>query len=439
MASNENVKISIIVPVYNTEKYLRECLDSVLSQEYASYEVVCVNDGSTDGSLSILEEYSEKDKRIRVVTTENRGLSAARNKGVSLASGEYICYLDSDDMLETGALNRMVEAVSVDVPDMVVFNARLIYESDDIKKSYNKDAYYNRQIDYGYISTGTDLLAGLIENNQYIETAWIMLLRKTFLQENGIAFCENILHEDTLYSICCYTRAQTVRYKKDINYIYRIRSNSIMTKPVTSHNIISRLICYDEILKIMYVQKLDERTERAIEKYLRTFVDELKTDINKVKDIDNIKHMMKGLSPRLSLHMYAVGLDMYARGQSYRVSMLGFDKLIEDYNDIYIYGIGKVATKVYMYMEKIGAAEKLKAFITTIKQKENVYIGKPIVSLENNDEVNEIAASKALVLVAVRRKYHQEIVELLNDRNIYNYELIDEKIENMIDKAEVDR
>ena len=168
-------------------------------------------------------------------------------------------------------------------------------------------------------------------------------------------------------------------------------------------------------------------------------MDELKTDINKVKDIDNIKHMMKGLSPRLSLHMYAVGLDMYARGQSYRVSMLGFDKLIEDYNDIYIYGIGKVATKVYMYMEKIGAAEKLKAFITTIKQKENVYIGKPIVSLENNDEVNEIAASKALVLVAVRRKYHQEIVELLNDRNIYNYELIDEKIENMIDKAEVDR
>lgn len=432
MASRENVKISIIVPVYNTEDYLGECLDSVLSQDYTNYEIVCVNDGSTDGSLSILETYRKMDARIRVVTTENKGLSSARNTGVSLAMGEYICYLDSDDMLERGALSRLAKEVVEDKPDMVVYNARLLYENDEIRKKYNKDAYYGRQVDYGYIHTGADLFVRLIENNQYIETAWLMLLRKDYLQRERICFYEGILHEDTLYSVRCYINAKMVKFQSQVNYIYRIRENSIMTKAVTSHNIISRLVAYDEILKEMYSHDLQDGVARAIEKYLKTFVDELRTDIKKVEDMDSFRMGMQSFSPRLSHHIYAMGLEENVYEEKDRVLKLGFNKLIEEYKDIYIYGAGKVATKVYMYVDELGLSSKIKGFVTTTKENEKIYMDKPLVCLDDVGDV--IVNSQSLVLVAVRRKYHQEIANVLKARNIYNYVLVNENLEDMIEK-----
>ena len=100
-------KISVIVPVYNVEKYLSECLDSVLSQDEKDIEVICVNDGSTDKSLEILKEYKEKDDRIIIVTQDNKGLAEARNSGLNVAKGEYIFFLDSDDKMREGTLSKL--------------------------------------------------------------------------------------------------------------------------------------------------------------------------------------------------------------------------------------------------------------------------------------------------------------------------------------------
>ena len=91
--------LSVVVPVYNVEKYLRECLDSVVNQHYQNWDIICVNDGSTDGSITILEEYQKKDNRIRIITQENAGLSAARNTGIDAALGDYIAFVDSDDFI----------------------------------------------------------------------------------------------------------------------------------------------------------------------------------------------------------------------------------------------------------------------------------------------------------------------------------------------------
>lgn len=93
------VKISVIIPVYNVEKYLSACLDSIISQEFQDIEIICINDGSTDGSPAILEQYVLKDERITVYTQKNAGLSAARNAGLEKAAGEYIYFFDSDDVL----------------------------------------------------------------------------------------------------------------------------------------------------------------------------------------------------------------------------------------------------------------------------------------------------------------------------------------------------
>ena len=94
-------KISVIVPIFNVEKYLKECLESIINQTFKDIEIICINDGSTDNSLDILNQYAEKDNRIKVITQSNQGLSAARNTGIKYANGEYISFIDSDDYIDT--------------------------------------------------------------------------------------------------------------------------------------------------------------------------------------------------------------------------------------------------------------------------------------------------------------------------------------------------
>ncbi len=148
-----DVLVSIIIPVYNVKPYLRQCLDSVIGQTYENLEILVVNDGSTDGCGDACDDYAEKDRRIRVFHTENRGLSAARNLGLDEASGEYIAFLDSDDWLELNAIENMVDAAIESDADIVCFryvreyknaskeegvayNEKRVFASDDVLREY---------------------------------------------------------------------------------------------------------------------------------------------------------------------------------------------------------------------------------------------------------------------------------------------------------------
>jgi len=115
-------KVSIIIPVYNAEKYLRECLDSVVNQTLADIEIICVNDGSTDGSPAILREYAAKDARLRLIDQVNTGPSAARNRGLDLARGEYIQFVDADDRVDTTLCEKTYTLAMTEGSDVVVFN-----------------------------------------------------------------------------------------------------------------------------------------------------------------------------------------------------------------------------------------------------------------------------------------------------------------------------
>ena len=121
---------SIIIPVYNVEAYLQDCLESVLRQSFPDWEAICVNDGSTDVSLAILEEYAAKDSRFRIFSQVNGGLSSARNAGLKVAKGNYVLFLDSDDWLEKNALE--VLAGRVDGEDMLCFSGRRFFETEGI-------------------------------------------------------------------------------------------------------------------------------------------------------------------------------------------------------------------------------------------------------------------------------------------------------------------
>lgn len=220
---------SIIIPVYNVEAYLRQCLDSVLGQTYGDFEAMCVNDGSTDGSLAILEEYAARDSRIRIISQPNRGLSAARNAGLLKATGEYILFLDSDDWLEQNALE--VLSTNLASEDMLCFGGR---RYDETNGSYR----LADTLPCTTYATGMDYYdANALAPRDFAFVCVVLrCYRRQFLIENQLNFKEGILHEDNLFTPQACLHAHTVKVIDNILYNYRIRKGSIMT----SRNLKSR-------------------------------------------------------------------------------------------------------------------------------------------------------------------------------------------------------
>lgn len=224
-------KISVIIPVYNVEKYLRECLDSVLEQSLKDIEVVCVNDGSTDGSRSVLSEYEAGDKRIFVLDKENGGLSSARNSGIDIAQGKYVLFLDSDDLLNSEeALSILYDKAEKEVLDQLYFDAEVFFESEEVKtQNTNYIEYYKRKKKYPDVMTGKELFSELQTNWDFKPNACMQLLRRSFLIDNKLTFCEGILHEDEVFTLECAALARRAAYIDAAYLKRRIRGNSIMT------------------------------------------------------------------------------------------------------------------------------------------------------------------------------------------------------------------
>ena len=177
-------KISIIIPIYNVEKYLARCLDSVINQTYKNLEIICVNDCSPDNSTKILEEYSEKDDRIRILNREkNGGLSAARNSGLEVATGEYIYFLDSDDWIATDFIEKMYLAITDKKQEAVCCTNILTAYDNETSKPFLK----------------RDFAEDFVPYFKSCQMAWSWLLKKTFLNKFDVIFPEGLKYEDLYF------------------------------------------------------------------------------------------------------------------------------------------------------------------------------------------------------------------------------------------------
>lgn len=210
-------KISIIVPIYNSEEYLKECLNSLVNQTFKDIEIICVNDGSTDNSLEIVKHFAEKDSRIKVINQENKGQSAARNAGLKIASGEWITFIDSDDYID---LNTYERALTVSNVDVICFGIEV----------YGDNLYAARQADNDYYKIKYKNLVHL-NNKIRIHTDVSVcdkLFRKEIIDNYGINFPEGMHFEDAefywKYILCC----KTANYIDKYFYHYRRREDSIM-------------------------------------------------------------------------------------------------------------------------------------------------------------------------------------------------------------------
>lgn len=228
----ECAKVSVVIPVYNVEKYLSEALDSIICQSLKDIEIICINDGSTDGGPAILDEYAAKDSRIKVYHQENRGLGAARNAGLSKTSGEYVYFFDSDDKLEQTALEKLYELAEGEKLDLVLFEGDSFYESEELEEKYaNYKALYHRAKDYPDTYSGKDAFISLCSNWEFIVSSCLKFHRRGHLVENNLAFPEGIYFEDEIFSVEAVLSAERVRIVKDTYFLRRVRDNSIITDP----------------------------------------------------------------------------------------------------------------------------------------------------------------------------------------------------------------
>lgn len=221
-------KVSVIVPVYNAEKYLQECVDSILRQTLADIEVILVDDGSSDSSPVICDGYAEQDKRVKAIHQRNSGAAAARNQGMNVAQGEYIAFVDSDDWIDADMYKRMVAVAEADDCDLVICDC--LKESDCGSQLYTHDlpaGFYDRERMYSVYFSQL-LMPDTMEYPVTISNS-LLLIRREVISANGITFPEGMrFSEDLLFGSEVGYFSQSMTYLKEYApYHYRQNPDSV--------------------------------------------------------------------------------------------------------------------------------------------------------------------------------------------------------------------
>lgn len=299
----ENPMVTVIIPVYNVEKYLAECLNSVINQTIKKLEIICVEDGSTDQSLEILRRFSERYPFIKVIQQENRGLSAARNTGLESACGEYVYFLDSDDFIEERALQKMYEMAQADCLDVLYIDGRSIYENKELEEALPEyKCTYHRPKSYSEIVKGTELFCNMVEDGTYYVQASLQFIRLGFLKEVKLKFFEGILYEDNLFNFECMLQASAVKHCNYPYFIRRIRKNSIMTtERVTVKNFYGYFITYIQMLSFAVEFHADERSQYAMETIIEGIYHLTKRYYDNLPEEERSKLMLMTPIERLAL------------------------------------------------------------------------------------------------------------------------------------------
>lgn len=280
-------KVSVIIPIYNVEKYLGECLDSVLAQTLREIEIICVNDQSPDGSEAILEEYAAKDSRIIVLKNQrNMGLSGARNEGMKIATGEYIYFLDSDDKIAANALERLYTVAQKKQADLIFFDSVMFYENTDVDQPTD---LFQAKVQYPDLMTGAEFLGEMRKNDDIREPVWLQFWNRDFLERIGLKYFEGILHEDLLFTFISLMEAERVACINETLHYYRIRQNAITSSGISARHITGLVLTYVEILDYWNHKGRDKGVGYAIEHYLDRISWKINRYLDDFKDCEKVR------------------------------------------------------------------------------------------------------------------------------------------------------
>lgn len=220
-------QISFIVPVYNTEKYIHACMESIFRQglDNNEFEVIIVNDGTPDNSIGVIEDIIKRHSNITVINQENQGLSMARNNGMKVATGEYIAYVDPDDVIANNSIKPLLEQATLHQPDLIVAEYAKM-EDEAIQRHIESPATHTN---YSFtVKSGQELLIEDLNPRQcYV---WRTLYRRSFLEKENIYFIPGIFFEDTPFTNECYLKAGKCIKTDTLLYLYRIGHTSVTSR-----------------------------------------------------------------------------------------------------------------------------------------------------------------------------------------------------------------
>lgn len=252
-------KISVIVPIYNVEKYISRCLDSILMQEYENLELILINDGSTDNVEKIINMYLEKYPNIiKYIKKENTGLSDTRNRGIEIATGEYIMFVDSDDYLAPDLLKKLKPYMDKEI-EMIKFKAQKVTENGEELGTLNGPVLDE--------TTGEEAFSKMCFEDELMETAWLYLYKTELLKQNSFKFAKGLYHEDFGLIPLIILKAKTFVSTDICGYNYVQSTNSItrtQNYEKTVKKVYDLLIHYDNIINSIEKYDIQLKTKENV-------------------------------------------------------------------------------------------------------------------------------------------------------------------------------
>ena len=310
---------SIIIPVYNVEKYLTKCVESIFAQTFTDYELILVDDGSTDNSGIICDSFAAKNKAVKVVHKPNGGASASRNAGVNAAQGEYIVFMDSDDyILSEHFLEKIHNKIGVS--DILLYKHQKFIDgtTELLPCSYS----------YSYIKENdsyVDKVCKLVKNDAFYGMAWIKTIKRSLLTENGIQFEVGLVGEDMDWNYHLITHVSSIEVIDEPFIAYRQRANSVTTS-LKLKNLVDFIYILQKWSRKVNEEIADETLKKALFGSMAKYYSNLLITYNRVID-DNKKQYIKEIKDLSWLLKYAMSKRPKMVAKIYRI--FGFNLTVK--------------------------------------------------------------------------------------------------------------
>lgn len=396
------IKVSIIVPVYNVKKYLRECLDSIISYADCNMEIICIDDGSIDGSYEILLEYEMRHPNIvRCMKHEhNKGLSVARNTGLKYAQGKYVWFVDSDDLLMgENPIAFLYEIAEKYNTDIVFFDMEKFEGDMPCEHSINVQ---DVSLDNERILTGRELFCESVNENKIKCESWRQFFSKDFLLNNNLEFIPGLLHEDNVFWIQCCMKAERVLNLNCKFYRYRQRLGSIC-HVMSPKRVQSIFVVFMEVYLIwkQYYAFLTDQENQAFAKYMDLFFDKWQC----YREYDEGNELLDWVDAPTG-EIYNIVNCCKSRWLKIGEKEL---EIMRQQKQIIVYGAGVAAKSVIRYLCKKHI--KIEAVAVTNTDGNPTFLSNiPVKAIEQLTEYRETA----MIVIGVTNQYSKGIYEQLD-------------------------
>jgi len=406
----EEIRVSVVIPVYNVEAYLTDCLNSVTGQTLREIELLCVDDCSTDRCREILSAAAEQDPRIRLFFGDvNRGQGHCRNVGIENARGKYIYLLDSDDMIEPDALEALYHLAEQDRLDAVFFDSSVIYESGKLEKRHASYPAMRKGTYPEGVVTGEELFTHFIEQQEWTCYIQRQFWSREFLLREGIRFPVRNEHEDEVFSFDGILAAKRVRYVRKPWFIRRYRENSVMTKPVMPENFHGYFMCCLHMNRFLVERGIhslaaDRNLARIYEKAVQDYgLLHEKYDLSALFRTPEEKQLFRFFETSQKAWLY------------YGILGEGMKRRMQAAARVHIYGAGIIARNVFQAMVQEGLVVE-DFLVTKAEGNPAALLGRPVLSLRAWRESH--APDRDLVVIAVTDGYRGEIEAALDEAGL---------------------